>query len=135
FERARDIGIVAFDKTGTLTEGKFAVNTIAAHGLEEQRAMAIIAALETRSEHPLAQAVLEEAHGLGLSVPDSDEFRVVAGKGVQGRVEGATYYVGRPEWIGEQELELPPELLAAISEAEERGESVIALMNEERALA
>ena len=135
FERARDIGIVAFDKTGTLTEGKFAVNTVAVHGMDEQEALAVMAALELRSEHPLAQAIVEEAQGRELTLPDSAEFSVVAGKGVQGRVDGTAYSVGRPEWIGEQDLELPPELRTTLEEAEARGESVIALMNGERTLA
>ncbi|MFA5569255.1 MAG: copper-translocating P-type ATPase [Trueperaceae bacterium] len=135
FERARDIGIVAFDKTGTLTEGAFGVSAVHADGLDEREALGIMAALETRSEHPLAQAVVEEARAREVSVPDSDDFEVVAGKGVRGRIDGVTYSVGRPEWIAEQDLDFPPALQSALEEAEARGESAIVLMNEERALA
>jgi len=135
FERARNIGIVAFDKTGTLTEGAFGVSAVHADGLSEREALGIMAALETRSEHPLAHAIVEEARTRGVSVPDSDDFEVVAGKGVRGRIDGVTYSVGRPEWITEQGLDFPPALQSALEEAEARGESAIALMNEERALA
>ncbi len=135
FERARNIGIVAFDKTGTLTEGAFGVSAVHADGLGEREALGIMAALETRSEHPLAQAVVEEARARGVGVPASGDFEVVAGKGVRGRIDGVTYSVGRPEWIAEQGLDFPPALRSALEEAEARGESAIALMNEERALA
>src|SRR5690606_9076001 len=104
-------------------------------GLEEREALAIMAALETRSEHPLAEAVVEVARTRGLDLPAAQEFEVVAGKGVRGRVHGVTYAVGRPEWIAEQRLEFPTTLRRALEEAEARGESAIALMNEQSALA
>ena len=135
FERARDIGIVAFDKTGTLTEGKFGVNAAHVHGMDERDALAVTAALETRSEHPLAQAIVEEARSRGLSLPASQDFEVVAGKGVKARVDGVTYTVGRPEWVEEQGLAFPEALKGALAEAEARGESAIVLMNEQTALA
>ena len=135
FERARDIGIVAFDKTGTLTEGKFGVSAAHAHGIDEREALAVTAALEIRSEHPLAQAIVEEAQARGLSLPTSEEFEVVAGKGVKARVDGTTYTVGRPEWVEEQGLVFPEALKRALAEAEARGESAIVLMNEQTALA
>jgi len=89
FERARDIGIVAFDKTGTLTEGRFGVASVHAEGVGAREALALAAALETRSEHPLARAVVEEASARGLDLPRAEAFEVVAGMGVRGRVEGA----------------------------------------------
>ena len=135
FERAKDIGIVAFDKTGTLTEGRFGVSATHAHGVDESEALSITAALETRSEHPLAEAMVEEAQTRGLHLPNSQDFEVVAGKGVRGRVDGTTYAVGRPEWIAEQGLEFPPALRRGLEEAEARGESAIVLMNGQRALA
>src|SRR5690625_1298464 len=132
FERARDIRVVAFDKTGTLTEGKFGVSMISAEGMAENEALALFAALETRSEHPLARAVTEEAEVRGLTLPASADFEVVAGKGVRGTVAGRAYSVGRPEWAAEQGLDFPERLRGALIEAEERGESVIALLDGER---
>jgi len=135
FERAREIGIVAFDKTGTLTEGAFGVREIYTDEMTDEEALRITAALETRSEHPLATAVVEEAQARGLTATASESFEVIAGKGVRGTLDGRTYTVGRPEWVGEQGLEFPPELERGLQEAEARGESVIALMDESRALA
>lgn len=135
FERARDIGIVAFDKTGTLTEGAFGVRRVYTDDLSEDAALRIAAALETRSEHPLAQAVVEEARTRDVPSATVEAFEVVAGKGVRGRLDGASYTVGRPEWIAEQDLDFPPALRRGLEEAEARGESVIALMDETRTLA
>src|SRR5690554_5558216 len=135
FERARNIGIVAFDKTGTLTEGKFGVSALHTSGLTEDEALAIMATLELRSEHPLAAAIVSEARDRNLKLPDSSDFEVVAGKGVQGTVAGFRYSVGRPEWIAEQNLGFPAQLKEALDQAEARGESAIVLMNQESALA
>jgi len=135
FERAREIRTVAFDKTGTLTEGKFGVSDISADGIAADEALRIMAALETRSEHPLGEAIVEEAAERGLELPDARDFEVVAGKGVRGTVDGATYSVGRPEWIAELGLAFPDALRGKLAAAEERGESAIALLDDRSALA
>ena len=135
FERARDLKFVAFDKTGTLTEGAFGVRAVYTVDTAEDEALRLAAALEAKSEHPLAKAVVEEAERRNLDIPVVQEFKVVAGKGVEGVVEGGRYRIGRPEWIDEQGLRLPAELSRGLEEAEARGESVIAMMDEERVVA
>lgn len=135
FERARDLKLVAFDKTGTLTEGQFGVRKVVSDAEDEDTMLAIAAALEARSEHPLAKAVVDAVEAQGLEVPAVSDFDVVAGKGVSGMVEGTPYRIGRPEWVSEVGLELPPRLQEGLDEAEARGESVIAMMDEKRVLA
>src|SRR5690606_11391397 len=81
------------------------------------------------------RAVVEHAEAIGAPRADVDAFEVVAGKGVRGRVDGSAYAVGRPEWSAEQGLALPAGLERGLAEAEGRGESVIALMDEDRVLA
>jgi P-type Cu2+ transporter len=129
FERARETRVVAFDKTGTLTEGRFGVRAIYAEALGEGEALAIAAALEARSEHPLAEAIVREAEQRGLAIAQVEDFTVVAGKGVEGRVHGRPYRVGRPEWAEELGLTLSPALQQGLHEAEARGESTIALID------
>lgn len=135
FERARDLKVVAFDKTGTLTEGKFGVRGIYVSETAENDALKLAAALEGRSEHPLAQAVVEEAANRDLATPDVLDFEVIAGKGVAGTVSGSRYRIGRPEWVAEHGLTLPKDLQRGLDEAESRGESVIALTDESRVIA
>lgn len=135
FERAGDVRVVALDKTGTLTEGKFGVRAVHTMGVNENDALATAAALEALSEHPLAQAVVEEADRRELPLKEAREFRAVAGKGVEARVEGAAFRVGRPEWAEELQAHMPPALRERLDEAEARGESVVILMDEARVLA
>jgi Cu2+-exporting ATPase len=121
FERARGIRFVAFDKTGTLTEGRFAVRAVYA--------------LEALSEHPLAQAILEAAQERGVPLPQAADFQAIPGKGVEGILEGKRYRVGRPEWAEELGLRVSEPLKRGLKEAEARGESVVALMDEAQVLA
>jgi Cu2+-exporting ATPase len=127
--------VVAFDKTGTLTEGQFGVRAIYADHLAEAEALQIAAALESRSEHPLAEAVVREAGRRDLSIPQAEHFKAVPGRGVEGSLSGTSYRVGRPEWAVELGLEMGQALSKGLSEAEARGESVIALMNSDQVLA
>ncbi len=136
FERARDIKTVAFDKTGTLTEGRFIVRAVYVNGQTDAKAaLAVAAALESRSEHPLAEAVVEEAKARGIPVGGAVDFKAVPGRGVEGVVEHRQYRVGRPEWVSELGLRLDGALRSGLAEAETRGESVIALMDQTQALA
>ncbi len=135
FERAREIRFVALDKTGTLTEGRFAVRAVYAEEFSEEEVLSLAAALEAFSEHPLAQAIVEAAEGRGLPRPEVRDFQAVPGKGVEGTLEGKRYRVGRPEWAEELGLRVSEALKRGLREAEGRGESAVALMDEERVLA
>lgn len=134
-ERAKDIKIMAFDKTGTLTEGRFGVQRVYTETLEEMEAVAIAAALETASEHPLAKAVVETAERRELDIPKMTDFKTVTGRGVEGQVNGKVYRLGRPEWVKEQNLKLPPSLQNGLDQADQRGESAVVLMDSQRAIA
>ena len=134
FERARDLRHVAFDKTGTLTHGAFAVaRVVTAEDVDEAQTYRLALALEARSEHPLAQAIVRS--GEDHEAADVDDFEVASGRGVEGTVDDRRYRVGRPEWAQEAGVTMPDPLQQALDEAEERGESVVVLFGEDRALA
>ncbi|PSN11620.1 copper-translocating P-type ATPase [filamentous cyanobacterium CCT1] len=135
FERARQIQVIAFDKTGTLTEGKFGVRHIFTDAVDEPNALAIAASLETFSEHPLGAAIVREAEAKQTKLPGGTDFRAVAGKGVEGTVNGRRYRVGRPEWAEELALSVADSLQAGLVTIEQRGESAIALMDDKQLLA
>lgn len=87
------IRAVAFDKTGTLTTGQLKVTDIVAcDGLDEQAVLAIAAAIEQGSEHPIAKAILDKAAGTAL--PAASEFSVIPGQGAQAVIDGKTLYAG-----------------------------------------
>ncbi len=87
--------VAALDKTGTLTEGRPRLRRIvAANGFGEDEVLALAAAAESRSEHPLAQAIVEAARGRGLSVGEPESFDSFTGMGVLAVVSGRSVAVG-----------------------------------------
>ena len=91
---------VAFDKTGTLTLGKPALTrNFATEGFEEARLLALAAAVESKSEHPLGRALAEAASERGLVLPDVVNFAYRPGLGVAGEVEGAKIAVGAADFL------------------------------------
>ena len=135
FERARGIQTIAFDKTGTLTTGHFGVQQIHTDSIDEPEALVIAASLESLSEHPLGQSIVEEANGRKIQLSKANEFKATPGQGVEGVVNGQRYRVGRPEWVEELKLQFPPALQKGLQDSESRGESAIALMDDQQVLA
>lgn len=135
FERARGIKTIAFDKTGTLTEGRFGVQRVYADGIDELQALVISASLESLSEHPLGQSLVQEANNRQIQLSKASVFQAVPGQGVEGVVDGQHYRVGRPEWVEELKLRFPQTLRKGLQESESRGESAIVLLNEQQVLA
>ncbi|UDM11687.1 heavy metal translocating P-type ATPase [Clavibacter michiganensis subsp. michiganensis] len=126
-ESTRRIDTVLLDKTGTVTTGVMSlVRAVAAAGVDADELVRVAAALEARSEHPVARAVVEAA-GAG-SVPAVKGFVATAGLGVHGVVDGRAVAVGRPSWLAEQWAAEPDASLAeALRGAEAEGSTVIAV--------
>jgi P-type Cu2+ transporter len=132
-EEAREVDTVIFDKTGTLTEGRFGVTQMAVpEGGDEDRVLALAAAVEADSEHPIAEAIRSEARTRGLDVPALDGFEAIKGRGIRARYEGRTVYVGGPRML-EQLALAPPESLADFTKiAGGKGQTVVYLVDEEQ---
>ena len=97
-ERAHRIDTVVLDKTGTLTEGRPEVTEIIPVGIDETELLALAAAAQTGSEHPLARAVLARAKGMDL--PRIDEFQSLPGRGLLARVGGRRVVIGNRALMG-----------------------------------
>jgi Cu+-exporting ATPase len=100
FEALGRVGACLFDKTGTLTSGHPQVTEVVAWRGAEERVLALCAAVESRSEHPVARSVRDEAKRRGVAVPEVGEFEVLAGVGVRGLVEGERVAVGGVRSMG-----------------------------------
>ncbi|WP_082306528.1 heavy metal translocating P-type ATPase [Mizugakiibacter sediminis] len=101
-EALREVDTLVVDKTGTLTEGKPALRAVHARaGFEEARALALAAALERPSEHPLARAIVAGAAERGVAVPKAEDFLSLAGRGVRGRVDGRAVALGNAKLMDE----------------------------------
>lgn len=96
---------IAFDKTGTLTEGKPTVtDVLPANGISEQRLLALAAAVEAGSHHPLAQAIINRAGENGAALSPAKNRRALAGIGVEGVVNGKTILISAPGKLAENQL-------------------------------
>lgn len=94
-ETAHSIDTVVLDKTGTITEGKPAVtDLVLAADLSEQELLQIAASMEQASEHPLAEAILEKAAEMGVSLKASQDFTAVPGRGIEAVIDGNKYFAG-----------------------------------------
>jgi Cu2+-exporting ATPase len=123
-EGMRNVDAVLFDKTGTLTKGEHALTDLV--GVDDDtRLLALAAAVEADSEHPLARAIVTAARESGVQVAAATDFRSRAGRGVQARVDGATVAVGGPALLREQAAEVPDTLHARITQWRSRGASVL----------
>ena len=150
-ELAQRVSVVAFDKTGTLTAGKpsvVAFEAVAA-GMERGEALALAAAVQRGSDHPLARALVAAASGTeglegvtGAASPGGSpapatpgeqpkvaHALAVPGRGVQAEVDGRTLAIGSSRWLGELAIDLPPAIASRAKEFEAAGNTVSWLMS------
>ena len=130
-EEARLIDMVIFDKTGTLTKGEFGVVTIAtAEGWENDRALALTAAVEGDSEHTIARGIRRSAKDKGLQLPAVSEFEAIKGRGVKARSNGKEVRIGGPRLLESMALELTADMARFRDDAGAKGQSVVYLVEE-----
>lgn len=135
-EAMREIDVVLFDKTGTLTKGEQGVVGMAtAEGMDQVEALALAAALEADSEHIIAQAILQAAAERQISPPRVQAFEALKGRGVQGTVDGTTYYMGGPRLLEMLDAQPPETIRAFAAEAGRKGQSVVYLLRESQVMA
>ncbi|MDX8153384.1 cation-translocating P-type ATPase [Patulibacter brassicae] len=117
-----------FDKTGTLTEGRPVVErVISRDGADEASVLRVAAALERRSEHPLAHAILAAAGDAEL--PEVQDFRSIPGRGAEGMVGGRRHLVGSPRLYTERGISLEP-IAADLRVVEDAGETPVIVGDE-----
>jgi heavy metal translocating P-type ATPase len=128
FQAFRSVRTVVLDKTGTLTVGRPTVLELelAPGAGTADELLAVAAAAESASEHPLGQAVLDAAIDRGLDVPAVDAFAAIPGRGVAARLAGQSVLVGRPSFLEEQGIDTTT-LATRIGELEAAGRTVIAV--------
>ncbi len=132
FQAFRAVTTIVLDKTGTLTEGRPVVREMEALG-DADELLAVAAAAEASSEHPLGQAVLNAALDRSLDIPAVEEFEALAGRGVSAHMQGRHVLVGRPSFLGEQGIDLSP-LAERMTALEQAGRTVIAVGRDGRLL-
>ena len=125
-ERSKDVDTVVFDKTGTLTTGEMSLtDVVPVPGVAEDQLLAVAAAAEVGSEHPVGRAVVAEARGQGLDLAPASAFEAVTGAGVRATVDASAVVVGRRRLLEESGTAVPPELGEEADRLEGLGRTVV----------
>ncbi|OPY67608.1 MAG: putative cadmium-transporting ATPase [Syntrophorhabdaceae bacterium PtaU1.Bin034] len=135
-EIAQELKAIAFDKTGTLTIGRPVVtDVVPLNGLSEPDVLALAAAIESRSEHPLAEAIVRRALETGVTPASGlTDFEALTGMGVKARLNGKTYLIGTPSLM-EQYGVLPESVAPQLARFEGEEKTMVLLAEEQRLLA
>lgn len=133
-EEMGGIKAIAFDKTGTLTKGVPVVTDfkLLKDSSSEKELLAIVAALENRSGHPLASAIVRKANEMGISYKGIvvENFESITGKGIKGSIEGTTYYIGSPKLFQATTVDL-----SQITAFQEEGKTAMLIGTKDETLA
>lgn len=125
---------IAFDKTGTLTQGRpEVVDILPAAGVEEGRLLTITAALERRSGHPLAQAIVRAAEARGLDLPEAGDVTSATGRGLGGVVAGQAVLIGNRRLMEESAVALPGEVAEQADQFQRDGKTTMIVAIDGRA--
>ena len=124
------LNAIAFDKTGTLSAGRPVVLALLPlNGHSEEELLARAASLEAHSGHPLAKAVLEFAASRGIAAAPAEEVQILPGKGVTGKFDGRSFWLGSHRYLEERAQE-PPQLHEQAEALEQKGRTVVAIGND-----
>ena len=136
-QTAREIDTVVLDKTGTITSGKPKVTDVFGYekSLSTEKIMALAAAIEKPSEHPLAEAIVQEAKKSEVTIPEVTEFQAVFGKGVQGICEGKRYFAGNRKFMDEAGIVLLAEQELLLQELAEEGKTPLLFAEDTKLIA
>ncbi|WP_143446249.1 heavy metal translocating P-type ATPase [Kibdelosporangium aridum] len=127
-ESTRRIDTVVLDKTGTVTTGQMSLVDIhVAEGVDDEEALRLAGAVESASEHPIAQAIARAAADKLGDLPAVEDFKNIEGLGVQGIVDGQVVIAGRTALLDDWSQKLPESLAAAKSDAEKDGQTAVAV--------
>ncbi|QDL56591.1 copper-translocating P-type ATPase [Rhodoferax aquaticus] len=129
-EVAHTVNVVAFDKTGTLTVGQPRLTALVPVGMAEDEALALAAALQSGSEHPLARAVLQAAKGKALPMLAPTDVQSIAGRGTQGKVGERTVLLGSLRWMAELGVNMTP-VAAQAADLQAAGATVSAMAEQQ----
>jgi len=131
----KDIKMVVLDKTGTITRGEPELtDVVAAEGIDETEVLALAAAVENASEHPLAQAIVQGARNRDIQFGDVESFKSVTARGVQGKVGGRAILIGNRGLLAESGIKGLDALDEALIRLEEKGRTAVVVASEGQAI-
>jgi Cd2+/Zn2+-exporting ATPase len=128
-ESLAEIRAIAMDKTGTITAGRpEIVDIVPIEGVSKDRLLALAAALERRSEHPIAHAIVAAAEATGAPALEARDVAAMRGKGLEGTLDGAALRAGSPRMLTESGARIPDALQRRIAELDRAGHTLVAVL-------
>jgi Cu+-exporting ATPase len=132
-EKLHKVQVVVVDKTGTITKGKpELVSFVNSSDKKDDELLSILASLENKSEHPIAHAIVSDAKSKNMALLEVKNFEALKGKGLQGTVDGTTYFVGNASLIKELGIALD---LTSLEKETKEGKTPVILATKEKVLA
>lgn len=117
---------IAFDKTGTITRGDHTVTDIVTwHNTTENQLLQVAAAVESRSGHPLAQAIVKEVENREIDYPEAEETESITGRGVKAQVNGETVHIGNLKLFMEHDAQVPDKVALEVDKLEADGKTTM----------
>lgn len=131
-EAARNIDVILFDKTGTLTKGEQGVVDIVTDD-DKNEVLAIAAAIEAESEHPIARAIVNAAKERKVKVPQAADFSALAGRGAKATIMNRhVAFVGGPRLVEELKAQMPEAVRQASTKASTEGKTVVYVIDQDK---
>ncbi len=131
----KDLKVVVLDKTGTITRGEpELVDVVAAEGEDGESVLALAAAVENASEHPLARAVVEDARSRKVEFADVDDFESVTARGVRGKVDDQSILIGNRRLLDDEGISGLEALDEALAEQEAQGRTAVIVARDGKAV-
>ena len=128
-ESLAEIRAIAMDKTGTITAGRpEIVEIVPVEGVAKDRLLALAAALERRSEHPIARAIVAAAEAARAPTLDAHDVAAIRGKGLEGMLEGASLRAGSPRLLAESGAPVPDSLKRRIEALDREGHTLVTVL-------
>ena len=134
-EQSRELDTIIFDKTGTLTKGEMGVVEIQTTGLSKDKALSLLAAVESDSEHVIAEAIRNSAQQKELDIPKASSFEAIKGKGVKAEVDGEKLFVGGPNLAKAEKFKISGEMEKFAEESSSNAETTVYLFRNGEAVA
>lgn len=132
-EKMGKVDTIAFDKTGTLTYGKLEVTDIIPFGeVSMDELLTLAASAESRSEHPLAKAIVEKSKRSELSLAEIKDFKMTAGKGISASVNGTTYSLGNEGFIAGSGCAIHKEVSVTLDKLRSEGKASVIVSDGEK---
>lgn len=133
-EKMGRVDTVAFDKTGTLTYGHPRVSDVLSFdsAYDERALLTLVAAAEKKSEHPLARAIVRRAQEDGLTLPAAEDFRMIAGRGIEARVGDTAVLCGNEAYLAEHGIVADVASAAALDVLRQQGKASVLVATDGR---